>query len=256
MDILQQLGQLGFTEYEAKVYLALLAEHPVSGYQISKAAGVPRSMVYEALGRLEVRGAVWKTEEQKSVLFRPVAPDELLDRYQHEAEQRVAALRVGLGPIYQDQPDHRVWNFTGRKEALAHANQMIATATRELMLVLTDLDLEALREGLTVAHGRGVSLGLLLTGDGQFPLGRVARHPQRETQAHRMEETLVVVADEGEVLISSGQRACAVTVTNNPNLVQIARQFVWMELFAQRVFARLGKDLLDRLDPEDRQILE
>ena len=45
------------------------------------------------------------------------------------------------------------------------------------------------------------------------------------------------------------------TVTRNPNLVLIARQFVWMELFTQRIYARLGQDLLDRLDPTDRQIL-
>ena len=35
-----------------------------------------------------------------------------------------------------------------------------------------------------------------------------------------------------------------------------ARQFVWMELFAQRVYTRLGADLLARLDPEDRRVFE
>jgi len=29
-----------------------------------------------------------------------------------------------------------------------------------------------------------------------------------------------------------------------------------MELFAQRIFARLGDDLLARLDPEDRRVLQ
>jgi Cd2+/Zn2+-exporting ATPase len=28
-----------------------------------------------------------------------------------------------------------------------------------------------------------------------------------------------------------------------------------MELFAQRIFARLGNELLERLDPEDRSVL-
>jgi hypothetical protein len=53
-DLLNDLNAIGFTEYEAKVYLALLKEHPSTGYQISKMAGIPRSMVYEALGRLDV----------------------------------------------------------------------------------------------------------------------------------------------------------------------------------------------------------
>jgi hypothetical protein len=29
-----------------------------------------------------------------------------------------------------------------------------------------------------------------------------------------------------------------------------------MELFTQRIYARLGSDLLERLEPEDRQIFE
>jgi HTH-type transcriptional regulator, sugar sensing transcriptional regulator len=38
--------------------------------------------------------------------------------------------------------------------------------------------------------------------------------------------------------------------------VLIARQFVWMELFAQRVYTRLGARLLAKLDPEDQKIFE
>jgi HTH-type transcriptional regulator, sugar sensing transcriptional regulator len=61
MDLMVALTALGFTEYEAKVYLALLREHPATGYQLGKQAGIPRPMVYEALGRLHARGAALKT---------------------------------------------------------------------------------------------------------------------------------------------------------------------------------------------------
>jgi Cd2+/Zn2+-exporting ATPase len=88
-----------------------------------------------------------------------------------------------------------------------------------------------------------------------FALGQVVRHPKRETALHRMQETLIVVADEGEFLIASGHQVSAATVTTNRNMVMIARQFIWMELFAQRIFARLGDDLLQKLDPDDQQVL-
>jgi Cd2+/Zn2+-exporting ATPase len=45
-------------------------------------------------------------------------------------------------------------------------------------------------------------------------------------------------------------------VTRNRNLVLITRQFVWMELFAQRIFAHMDGDLLARLDPADRRVFE
>jgi Cd2+/Zn2+-exporting ATPase len=255
IDLIDQLIALGLTEYESKVYLALLREYPATGYQLSKAAGIPRSMVYEALGRLEARGAALKTVDEKATLYRPVAPDVLLDRYEREAHERAAALRAGLLPLYERRDEGRLWNFSGRKEALQYAAELIGGAQRELMLLLCDPDVDELRGPLAAAHDRGVRLGVILTGTAPFAFGQVVRHPRRETELHRMAETLIVVADEREFLIASGHSATSATVTTNPHMVLIARQFIWMELFAQRIFARLGGDLLARLDPQDRLVL-
>jgi HTH-type transcriptional regulator, sugar sensing transcriptional regulator len=255
MRLLDQLGALGLTEYEAKVYLALLGENPTTGYQLSKSSGVPRSMVYEALGRLEARGAALKSEDEKATLYRPVPPELLLDRYEREARERAASLRAELLPLYNREESGRLWNFSGRREALAYAGDLIDGAQHELMLVLTDADVLALRGRLEAAHARGVTLGVILTGDEPFELGQVVRHPKRETELHHMVETVIVVRDEREFLIASGHVITSATVTTNLNMVLIARQFIWMELFAQRIFAQLGPDLLARLSPEDQQVL-
>jgi len=256
VDLVDQLGALGLTEYESKVYRALLREHPATGYQLSKTAGVPRSMVYEALGRLEARGAVLRTLEGKATLYQPVPPDTLLGRFEDETRRRVAELRAQLALLYNRQEEGRLWNFSGRKEALRYAAELIGAAQHELMLVLSDADVEALRDLLLAAAKRDVHLGVILTGQSAFDAGQVVRHPRRETELHRMGETLVVVADEREFLIASGHANSSATVTTNSNMVLIARQFIWMELFAQRIFARLGGDLLARLDPADRQVLQ
>jgi uncharacterized sporulation protein YeaH/YhbH (DUF444 family) len=57
-------------------------------------------------------------------------------------------------------------------------------------------------------------------------------------------------------LIASGIEQLDATVTTNANLVLIARQFIWMELFAQRIYARIGPELIQHLEPSDRQVLE
>lgn len=251
-----QLIALGMTEYEAKVYLALLSDYPATGYQLSKEAGIPRSMVYEALGRLETRGAVLKAQEERATLYRPVSPDTLLERYNQDLQIRITNLREGLMPLYMKRDEGRLWNFNGRKEALIYAAEMIAQAKHELMLVLSDADVEELRDLLVGAHERGVKLGVMLTGHADFTVGQVVRHPPKETELHGMRETLIVVADEYEFLIASGHANTMATITTNPNMVLIARQFIWMELFAQRIFERLGPDLLIMLDSEDRQTLE
>jgi sugar-specific transcriptional regulator TrmB len=257
VDLLADLNAIGFTEYEAKVYLALLKEHPATGYQLSKQAGIPRSMVYEALGRLDVRGAVLKTEEAKATLYRPMPPDALLDRLENDHQHRIRVLRQGLNTLYTLRDEIHLWTFSGEEAALSYAGNMIAMAEHEVMLVLTDPHLCALHDTIIEADRRGVAIGALLTGEGNLDIGQVAYHPPRESELHKLSDSLIVVTDEQEVLIASSQPAnFTATVTTNINMVQVGRQFVWMELFAHRIFSQLGRDVLERLAPEDRNILE
>ncbi|MBS1254074.1 MAG: hypothetical protein MAG451_03130 [Anaerolineales bacterium] len=256
MSLLEDLTDIGFTEYEAKVYLALLRENPATGYHLSKEAGIPRSMVYEALGRLDVRGAVLKSAEDKATLYRPLPPDALLDRYRQEHRRLMHNLRSGLRQLYVAQDEDLLWTTTGREAVLAYAGQMIRGTESELMLVLADPDLESLREGVVAAADRDVTVSALLTGEGELSCAQAARHPPMESELHELTDSLVIVADGREALIGSTDLEMTATITRNRNLVLIAHQFVWMELFAQRIFARLGPDLLERLDPEDRRVFE
>ena len=86
----------------------------------------------------------------------------------------------------------------------------------------------------------------------------MAYHPPLESEIQDLTNTVLVVSDNDEVLIGSTelQNKKIATVTRNHDLVMIARQFVWMEMFTQRIYSSLGPDLLERLDPADRQIFE
>jgi sugar-specific transcriptional regulator TrmB len=258
VELLDQLVQIGFTEYEAKVYIALLAENPATGYQVSKRSGVPRSMVYETLGRLHGRGLVLETVEGRATLYRPLPPQTFLDQHQREHEQLVGQLRGGLEELYNHVADDRVWSIRGRQAALTYASQLIRDADSSTFLVLTDDDLELLRGDVAAACARGLETNVLLTGQGSLECGRVARHPPLESELQGLIGMLLVAVENGEVLIAStgAQNEMRATVTRNPDLVFIARQFVWMEMFTQRVYARLGQELLDKLDEEDRLIFE
>jgi Cd2+/Zn2+-exporting ATPase len=257
MRLIADLVQLGFTEYEAKVYLALLHLNPATGYQLSKESGVPRSMVYEALKRLHGRGAALESVEGRTTRYKPVSPALLLDQVESEHIRRLKTLRQGLGQHYLSERDDRIWSLTGRSTALAYAERMIRDARDDMFMVLTDHDLEALREEILASCQRGVAVSTLLTGNGQLACGQVVHHPPLESELQGLMGTLLIVADGAELLIaSSSHLGEAATITRNADLVLIARQFVWMELFTQRVYARLGPELLARLEPEDRRIFE
>ncbi|HET6447282.1 MAG TPA: helix-turn-helix domain-containing protein [candidate division Zixibacteria bacterium] len=256
MDLISELKQIGFTEYEAKVYLALLNRYPATGYQLSKTSGVPRSMVYETLRRLHTRGAVMETVEERATYYRPLPPATLIESHETDHKQLILSLRSGLHDIYTSIEDDRVWTISGRSAILTYAGQLIQESTSGVFLVVPDDALEFLRPVIQEACQRGVDANTLLTGDGDLNCGRVARHPPLESELQELIGILLVAVDGVGVLIASprSHQETKATVTRNPDLVHIARQFVWMELFTQRIYARLGSDVLDRLEPEDKAI--
>lgn len=239
MKLIKQLTELGFSEYEARVYLALLRESPLNGYQISKNAGIPRSMVYEALGRLDTRGAVLKSKEGRATVYRPLPPNALLDRHQKQQNDLIENLRGNLQALFTAQQDQQLWNLHGETAALDYANQLIREAQTELMLVLNDNDLNALRAAVQQTAERGIKIGALLTGYQKLDCCETAHHPTSESIAHQLTDMLVVVADNTHTLIVSRNPETTATLTRNRNITLIARQFVWMELFTQRLRAQM-----------------
>jgi len=254
MDLVAELNGIGFTESEAKVYLVLLRNNPATGYQLSKASGVPRSMVYEALGRLDARGAVLKSAEAKATLYRPLPPETLLESVDMEHHRKMQSLSSGLSRINATGSGDLLWTITGETSVISYAADMIQSAQAELMVVLSDQGLRELQDVVQASCDRGVRVSALLTGDLELGCGEVAYHPPHESELQELTDNIVVVTDEQEALIASGYEEMSATVTTNRNLVLITRQFIWMELFAQRIYSRLDKDLIAKLNPEDQKL--
>ncbi|HEY65351.1 MAG TPA: TrmB family transcriptional regulator, partial [Caldilineae bacterium] len=121
MNVIERLQVLGFSEYEAKAYVALLRKSPVTGYELSKLSGVPRSMIYEVLGRLASRGAVLSTMADGARRYMPVPADELLDRLYERFRTQVETVRRELDGLTPGGELDYVWNLVGYDHVIARA---------------------------------------------------------------------------------------------------------------------------------------
>ena len=52
------MKRFGYTGSDARTYIALLQQHPATGYELAARGGVPRSAIYGVLKRLEHAGLV------------------------------------------------------------------------------------------------------------------------------------------------------------------------------------------------------
>lgn len=75
----ETLKQIGLTDYEVEVYLALLTHGQISAYELAEKAGLYRQVVYDTLKRLQEKGYVSSVIEGKTKLFKATEPELVLE---------------------------------------------------------------------------------------------------------------------------------------------------------------------------------
>ena len=73
------LKQIGLTDYETEVYLALLTHGQISAYELAEKAGLYRQVTYDTLKRLTEKGFVSSVIEGKTKLFKAIDPKLILE---------------------------------------------------------------------------------------------------------------------------------------------------------------------------------
>jgi HTH-type transcriptional regulator, sugar sensing transcriptional regulator len=257
--LIETLQQLGFTQYEAQCYLGLLRQHPINGSQLSLVCGVPRSMVYQTLGRLEEKAAVVRlsSEEGEPQQYEPVAPKlviaHLSARFQATCEQ----VENELNALTKTPPAEVVLNIIGTDDILHRAAILIRQAQQHISLMGGSPELAVLEPDLNVAVERGVSARIVSIGTAPVVQGQVVTFLGENVSAPT--RFLLVIADTAPVLIATfppEARATAV-FTDNQILARLLSAFLNTEYYIVRLSnknpALVGEMLSQVLEPGDRE---
>ena len=251
---LDKLVRIGFSEYEAKAYVALLRESPVTGYQLAKLSGVPRSMIYEVLGKLTARGAAMTLRKEGSTQYAPVPAQEFLEQLHREQDALIGALADELSGLDAASDLDYVWNIEGHANIMAKAEEMIEQAGSRIYLSLLPATFPALRPVLEAAAARGVQVVIYSTEQLELPGGRVISTPVPEEVNERVEGLwLVLVVDGEEVLIGEllNENEARASWTGSPLFVFVAEHHMRTDLYLPRVLALLGDQAQDLIREED-----
>ena len=254
---IDRLMRIGFSEYEAKAYIALLRESPASGYQLSKLSGVPRSMIYEVLGKLTGRGAAMTLRTERATRYAPVPAAEYLDHLNRDHELLIATLKDDLSDLASTSDLEYVWNIEGHENIVAKAQDMIEQAISRIYLALLPASFPALQSALSKAIERGARVVLYTTEPLDMPGGHVVvAHVSEETLSHSRGLGLLLVIDGEEVLIAErlGAAQARASWTSSPLLVFVAEHHLRTDLYLPRIMALLGDRALDIIQAEDQEL--
>ena len=257
----QLLREIGFSEYEARAYLALVRRGPQTGYELARHSRIPRPNVYGVLQRLEDRGAVLRVETARGLRYAPVTPAQLTRRLGArfaEALESAARVLESAARGRTAEGEEWVWNARGRRAALEHAGDAVDAARRALLVALWPEEARALADRMEAAESRGVEITTLCFAACPQECGgcrgRVFRHRMAPENGSRW---LLVLPDGESVVaaeVGTGESGLAVG-TGQRLWVELAGWYVRHSIALAAVLGDLGGGLKGLLSEETQAIL-
>lgn len=236
----ESLERLGFSPYEARAYLALLAHGPCNGYQLSKLSRVPRSKIYETLERLVDRGLVLASRGDPAD-YAAVAGEELIGRLRRELDSSIGALESAVADLRFAGRAESVWNLRGRSSILARARRMVEKASRGIYLATWSSVIEELRDALETAIRRERQPVVVSCGEVSLPGAHLYRHGFEDQVCAATCASIQLVVDGAEALAGDLEPAdrCEAAWTRNPGLVLAVEEYIRHEVYLHKIAARL-----------------
>ena len=226
------LLEIGFTLNEAKVYLTLLQNRYLNGYEISKLSKVSRSLVYNVIDRLVAKGFVLKSEGQLNY-YCALPYEKGIERIKNDNINKLNIAREKLKNYSRiENESEYIFNIKGIDEFFSKANDLILNAKKEISISIWKEDFPKIEESLSIAAKRGVKVYIFSFSNITFPSGEIFSYQLKDPTALFPYRRISIVVDGKEVIIgeNAGDKSICV-LSKNHALVSMTTDEIVLNIF-------------------------
>ncbi len=199
MESKSRLKDLGFSQYEATCYMALVGNHPINGSQLSKISGIARSRIYDVLRSLISKGYVIEVNTGQ---YAPLPSDELIRRLKRGFDKNITAFEKEITRASQKEDFEYVWTLTGYDNVMEKAREMIGVAGKEIYVRLFPEADRHLSDDLITAEKRGVEIRYIAMGNIPEKFDIQVTHPGHENLIKTIGgRSFDIITDKKEALV-------------------------------------------------------
>jgi sugar-specific transcriptional regulator TrmB len=163
-NIVRDMRGLGFSIYEAKVYLEMIKQaEPLTAYEIARIADVPRSKVYEVVEKLFFKQLLVLTSSNPKK-YLAVDPDEILRTIQAEFNSTLENVRKEFTNLNSGETADYILNLIGKESIIKKSKEMISGSESSVLIAVGPNMLRELEENLKETEERGVLVNLVYYG--------------------------------------------------------------------------------------------
>jgi len=249
--MIDDLKTLGFTEYEAKIYLETLAAAgvPKTAYEISKMSGVPRSNTYSALEVLARKGAVLPVTENPTC-YVAANPRDMLESLAAQTSatcNRIATSLESMAPRVENQ---YVWILRDEESIDVEIEKLLGSARRSIWIKASDSVLRRHSAALKkAARKKGMKVMVVLFGQdkSEFEYNencRIYIHENDGTRMGKADNLFTIVVDFSEMItVNGGDHYVVGARTRSPAIVTMALSLIRHDYYMAEIFQKFGDQI-------------
>ncbi|MGE7876273.1 TrmB family transcriptional regulator [Peribacillus muralis] len=236
-DSIEKLQSLGFSQYEAKAYVSLVRQGPVSAYQVSKESGIPRARIYEILNGLQEEGVVIKEEINDSIQYSPLPVDVFLESVRSRWDNTYQSISDTLKQFEKIGPvsDNRVMTLKGEQHILSFCRTLIQKAEKRIVVSLWDKMYEILEPELKESAGHCTLKGIVF--QVESPLAGIDVHRQTSYVNNIGENKWFILSIDGTETIYGPASETRETAfyTDDPIHINFLENYIWHDILVNRL---------------------
>jgi sugar-specific transcriptional regulator TrmB len=147
--LLASLRKLGFTSYEAKVYVALVKHEAATVSTLHLDSGVPNSAIYGTLKKLEKKGII-EFQNTKPMRYRCIPPEEAIGKLKRNFKEECDGVLDELNAIYgessYEKAEELIWTINGVRNVADKVIQMLESAQKEILILSSSTPFHTIAE--------------------------------------------------------------------------------------------------------------
>jgi len=137
-EVVETLSSIGFTEYEARAYIALIGIGNATAREVSEISGVPHGRIYSVLKSLADKGYVF-VEEGTPAHYYAEKPFDVINPLKAELDRKLSDVGEYLSDIhYESLPPSKMWTIRSEIGVQNRLKTLIQNAQKEIIIMSED----------------------------------------------------------------------------------------------------------------------
>jgi len=227
--IVEHMKKLGFTSYEIKAYLALLGNHPINGYGLSKSSTIPRSRIYEVVDGLIEKGAVFEHTINDARVYTPLEPNLLINKLKNEYNKVLDEVKNYTETLYNSSVEkYEVKEIHGRDAIIDHLKVLIKTAKKRIAVSIWHEELEDIEDELRACLTRNVMLRGIYFGHNNLFESLITHRRINRYKAEKDSRYIILIIDNTDVVSGkiSTDKLSRILWSKDPSEIDMKDDFI------------------------------